>query len=190
MSSHGMRSPPPPSPRPSFDTESLQTYIKKLLASTLQGATFPAPRDRDRTKAWCKEIGDRVKERMIGMPANVFFGRMRALFAYLLNIHGRHDRNSTNRIVSDTVSIHYPWHGIEELTLICFSKYIVLTRVDENCGQGGQCVTFTSCSLHIHSKLKCFSANLICHWEDCDKVAQELFSNVLLRSLSFSYHSY
>ncbi|THH05126.1 hypothetical protein EW145_g5028 [Phellinidium pouzarii] len=71
MASHGIRSPPPPSDasssRPKFDTETLKAYIKKLLSTTLQNEAFPSPRDRDRTKAWCKEIGERVKERMIGM---------------------------------------------------------------------------------------------------------------------------
>lgn len=81
MSSYGLRSPPPPSDspsRPSFNTESLKTYIKKLLASTLEGASFPAPRDRERTKSWCKEIGDRVKERMLGAFLDATF------IAYLL----------------------------------------------------------------------------------------------------------
>lgn len=71
MASYGIRSPPPlpdaPSPRPKFDTETLKAYIKKLLSSTLQNEVFPIPRDRDRTKAWCKEIGERVKERMLGV---------------------------------------------------------------------------------------------------------------------------
>ena len=69
--SYALRSPPPPdapsSPRPRFDTELLKTYVKKLLQTTLQGAVWPGVRDRDRTKAWCKEIGERVKERMLGL---------------------------------------------------------------------------------------------------------------------------
>ncbi len=40
--------------------------MKKLLQTTLQPATWPVPRERDRVKAWMKEIGERVKERMIG----------------------------------------------------------------------------------------------------------------------------
>lgn len=52
--------------RVKFDTERLKAYIKKLLASTLENEAFPQPKDRDRTKAWCKEIGERVKEQMLG----------------------------------------------------------------------------------------------------------------------------
>ncbi|KAJ7742423.1 hypothetical protein DFH07DRAFT_750311 [Mycena maculata] len=37
-------------------------------------------------------------------------------------------------------------------------KYIVLTQINENCGQGGR-------------------ADMACHWEDADTVVQELFSN-------------
>ncbi|TDL29272.1 hypothetical protein BD410DRAFT_12237 [Rickenella mellea] len=114
MSGYGMRSPETPrsnasSPRPKFDSELLKGYIKKLLSSTLQGALWPQPKERDRTKAWCKEIGERVKERMLEIEPRGF-------------------------------------------------KYIVLTRIDENAGQGGQ-------------------ANLVCHWEDSDTVAQEIYSN-------------
>ncbi|KAH6915239.1 hypothetical protein BKA70DRAFT_1258378 [Coprinopsis sp. MPI-PUGE-AT-0042] len=66
----GLRSPPTPrssaaSPRPKFDTELLKAYVKKLLASTLQNKTWPEAKDRDKVKAWTKEIGDRVKERMM-----------------------------------------------------------------------------------------------------------------------------
>ena len=56
-----------PSPKPSFDTDLLRTYVKKLLQSTLQTSTWPEPRERDRVKSWMKEIGERVKERMIGV---------------------------------------------------------------------------------------------------------------------------
>ncbi|EJD01046.1 uncharacterized protein FOMMEDRAFT_110552 [Fomitiporia mediterranea MF3/22] len=114
MASYGVRSPPPlptdaPSPRPQFDSDTLKTYIKKLLSTTLQNESYPAPRDRDKIKAWCKEIGERVKEQMLEIQPRGF-------------------------------------------------KYIVLTRIDENSGQG----------LH---------ANLNCHWEEYDTVAQEMFSN-------------
>ncbi|KAL5508353.1 hypothetical protein ACEPAH_5972 [Sanghuangporus vaninii] len=114
MASYGVRSPPPPpsdapSPRPQFDSETLKTYIKKLLQNTLQNESFPTPQNRDKLKAWCKEIGERVKEQMLTLQPKGF-------------------------------------------------KYIVLTRIDGNFGQG------------MH-------ANLICHWEDCDTVAQEMFSN-------------
>ncbi|KAF8897370.1 hypothetical protein BD779DRAFT_1667360 [Infundibulicybe gibba] len=37
-------------------------------------------------------------------------------------------------------------------------KYIVLTQINENLGQGGR-------------------ADVACHWEDTDMVAQEMFSN-------------
>lgn len=39
--------------------------MKKLLSSTLQTATWPEPKERERVKAWMKEIGERVKERML-----------------------------------------------------------------------------------------------------------------------------
>lgn len=72
-----LRSPPtmatnagPASPLLSkFDSELLRGYVKKLLSSTLQGSVWPH-KDRDRTRAWCKEIGERVKERMIGRSAS------------------------------------------------------------------------------------------------------------------------
>lgn len=69
-SSSGYRSPPnAPSPsfatRPRFDNDLLRGYMKFLLASTFQGATWPGQKDRERVKRWIKEIGDRVKERML-----------------------------------------------------------------------------------------------------------------------------
>lgn len=69
MASYGLRSPPLPETqmsRPSYDTETLRAYIKKLLSTTLQNAVFPSPREKDKCKAWCKEIGERVKQKMIG----------------------------------------------------------------------------------------------------------------------------
>ena len=74
---YDVRSPPPTvsrsdassplvPPRSKFDSEMLKTYIKKLLATTLQSASWPPLRERERTKSWCKEIGERVKERMLG----------------------------------------------------------------------------------------------------------------------------
>ena len=67
----GLRSPQTPrssapSPRPTFDTDLLRAYVKKLLQTTLQSSTWPGQRDRERVKGWVKEIGDRVKERMLG----------------------------------------------------------------------------------------------------------------------------
>ncbi|KAF8914091.1 hypothetical protein CPB84DRAFT_1840839 [Gymnopilus junonius] len=66
----GLRSPPPPrssasSPRPKFDADLLKAYMKKLLSSTLQNSSWPESKDRDKVKGWMKEIGERVKERML-----------------------------------------------------------------------------------------------------------------------------
>jgi hypothetical protein len=68
----GIRSPTSPrsgatSPRPTkFDADQLKTYIKKLLASTLQNIAWTEFREKERGRALMKEIGDRVKERMLG----------------------------------------------------------------------------------------------------------------------------
>ncbi|KAI0069024.1 hypothetical protein BV25DRAFT_1866886 [Artomyces pyxidatus] len=117
----GMRSPQTPrsaaasprpsaaSPRPKFDADQLRPYIKKLLSTTLHSATWADSRERDRGKAWMKEVGERVKERMIEIEPNGF-------------------------------------------------KYIVLTQINENLGQGGR-------------------ADMACHWEDSDAVVQEMFVN-------------
>jgi hypothetical protein len=68
-SSSGLRSPVPradaSSPRPKFDTDLLKAYMKQLLSSTFQGANWPGVKDRDRVKSWIKEVGTRVKERMV-----------------------------------------------------------------------------------------------------------------------------
>lgn len=66
----GLRSPPTPrsevsSPRPKFDSELLKAYMKKLLSTTLSSSVWPETKDRDRVKSWMKEIGDRVKVRML-----------------------------------------------------------------------------------------------------------------------------
>ncbi|KIY49545.1 hypothetical protein FISHEDRAFT_41193 [Fistulina hepatica ATCC 64428] len=92
-----------------FDTDSLKTYIKKLLASTLLNATWPELKERERVRAWIKEIGERVKERMLEIQPRSF-------------------------------------------------KYIVLTQINENLGQGGR-------------------ADLVSHWEDSDIMVQEMFCN-------------
>ncbi|KZS97513.1 hypothetical protein SISNIDRAFT_449024 [Sistotremastrum niveocremeum HHB9708] len=75
----GLRSPASrssaPSPRPTFDADLLRAYTKKLLQSTLGHATWPdgsRPEDKDRTKAWCKEIGERVKQRMLEISPRGF----------------------------------------------------------------------------------------------------------------------
>ncbi|EEB99288.1 hypothetical protein MPER_01061, partial [Moniliophthora perniciosa FA553] len=62
--SPGLRSPPTPrsevsSPRPKFDSDLLKAYIKKLLSSTLNSASWPESKDRDRVKTWMQEIGER-----------------------------------------------------------------------------------------------------------------------------------
>ena len=78
----GLRSPPTPrssapsprpsapSPRPTFDAELLRAYMKKLLQTTFQSASWPEAREREKVKGWIKEIGERVKERMIGERAH------------------------------------------------------------------------------------------------------------------------
>ncbi|KAJ6629153.1 hypothetical protein B0H10DRAFT_1777024 [Mycena sp. CBHHK59/15] len=110
--SAGFRSPTrsdAPSPRPTFDTDLLKVYTKTLLSTTLHAAVWPDAKERDRVKAWIKEIGDRVKTRMVEIQPTGF-------------------------------------------------KYIVLTQINENLGQGGR-------------------ADMACHWEDSDTVVQEMFSN-------------
>ncbi|KAF8211300.1 hypothetical protein K438DRAFT_1807079 [Mycena galopus ATCC 62051] len=113
-SSAGFRSPPrsevaSPSPRPTFDSDLLKVYTKTLLSTTLHSAIWPEIKERDKVKAWIKEIGDRVKTRMLEIQPTGF-------------------------------------------------KYIVLTQINENLGQGGR-------------------ADMACHWEDSDAVVQEMFSN-------------
>ncbi len=71
----GIRSPVSPrsgatSPRPKFDSDQLKPYIKKLLSSALQNVAWADFKERERGRALVKEIGDRVKERMLG--AHVF----------------------------------------------------------------------------------------------------------------------
>ena len=66
-----MRSPTTPrsdvsSPRQKFDSDMLKAYMKKLLPATLQSSVWPPSKDRDQVKLWIKEIGERVKERMLG----------------------------------------------------------------------------------------------------------------------------
>ncbi|KAG8928572.1 hypothetical protein FRC03_003915 [Tulasnella sp. 419] len=53
-----------PSPRQKFDSDDLRAYIKKLIPKTLQGYSWD-PKQRERTKAWCAEIGGRIKNRML-----------------------------------------------------------------------------------------------------------------------------
>ncbi|KAF7433235.1 hypothetical protein PC9H_005185 [Pleurotus ostreatus] len=120
----GLRSPASPrlntsSPRPKFDSDSLKAYIKKLLPSILQTATWPEAKERDKVKEWIKEIGERVKERMVSLQGQGF-------------------------------------------------KYIVLTQINENLGQGGR-------------------ADMVCHWEDSDTVAQEMYANESLICICIAF---
>ena len=55
------------SPRPKFDSDLLKAYMKQLLPSTLQSNVWPSTKDRAQVKRWIQEIGERVKERMLGM---------------------------------------------------------------------------------------------------------------------------
>ena len=73
----GIRSPVSPrsgatSPRPKFDSDQLKPYIKKLLSSTLQNVAWAEFKEREKGRALVKEIGERIKERMLGArPAAV-----------------------------------------------------------------------------------------------------------------------
>lgn len=97
-------------PKPKkFDAEGLSGYMKHLLSSTLASQRFPELKERDKVKAWCREIGERVKERMLQIEPNNF-------------------------------------------------KFAVITQIYEKRGQGGR-------------------ADLCCHWEDTDAVAQAMFDN-------------
>ncbi|KIM27595.1 hypothetical protein M408DRAFT_71269 [Serendipita vermifera MAFF 305830] len=100
-------------PKPKkFDAEGLTGYMKHLLSSTLSSQRWPELKERDKVKAWCQEIGERVKERMLHIEPQGF-------------------------------------------------KYIVTTQIYEKLGQGGR-------------------ADLSCHWEDTDTVAQAMFDNETL----------
>ncbi|KAJ7068118.1 hypothetical protein C8F01DRAFT_1116922 [Mycena amicta] len=78
-----------PTPRRPFDGELLKNYTKALLSTTLHSAVWPDSKERDKVKGWMKEIGERVKTRMLEIQATGF-------------------------------------------------KYIVLTQINENLGQGGR----------------------------------------------------
>jgi len=96
-------------PPKKFDGEGLTGYMKHLLSATLSSQRWPESKDRDKVKLWCREIGERVKERMLQIEPSGF-------------------------------------------------KYIVTTQIYEKLGQGGR-------------------ADLRCHWEDTDTVAQAMFDN-------------
>lgn len=95
--------------RSQFDAGPLKAYMKQLLPSILHSKSWPPASDRDRTKEWIKEIGERVKLKMLEIQPTGF-------------------------------------------------KYIVFAQINENLGQGGR-------------------ADLVCHWEDSDSVAQEILTN-------------
>jgi len=50
----------------------LKAYMKKLFPATLQTSVWPPSKDRDQVKLWIKEIGERVKERMLGAQCSHF----------------------------------------------------------------------------------------------------------------------
>ncbi|KAH7887929.1 hypothetical protein F5I97DRAFT_925816 [Phlebopus sp. FC_14] len=56
--------------RPTFDTELLRAYMKKLLQTTLQHAVWS--HDREQLRSWMKEIKERVKDRMVEIQPNGF----------------------------------------------------------------------------------------------------------------------
>jgi hypothetical protein len=66
VASNASRSSAPSPIRPKFDSNLLRAYMKKLLSSTLASASWPELKDKDKVKQWCKEIGERVKERAVG----------------------------------------------------------------------------------------------------------------------------
>jgi hypothetical protein len=98
-----MRSPTTPrsevsSPRQKFDSDMLKAYMKKLLPVTLQSSVWPSSKDRDQVKLWIKEIGERVKERMLGAHPSHFTARSLSLMAPAC-------RNSTEWLVSVPVLV-------------------------------------------------------------------------------------
>ena len=67
------------------------------------------------------------------------------------------------------------------------SKYVVLTQINENRGQGGRwgylyiafCLFVSSSDLQPISR-----AGIACHWEDNDVVAQEVYYNVRMNLIN------
>jgi tctex1 domain-containing protein 2 len=122
----GFTEPAPPSgsssssSHPRFDADLLRAYMKKLLQSTLTGSAWPEEKERDRVlRAWIKEIGNRVEERMVEIQPR---GLLVFLSCSLLLVEGEAD-------------------------VLRHSKTIVLTQVNENRNQsvGGRSV-FCCCS--------------------------------------------
>ena len=54
------------SPGPTFDSDLLRAYVKKLLQAMLDGMVWPNAKEREKTKEWCREAGEKVKRRMLG----------------------------------------------------------------------------------------------------------------------------
>src|SRR5260221_4534803 len=65
--SSGLRSSPLPRSLAAskFDGDLLKGYMAKLLPSTLQNNSWSEAKERDNAKSWMKEIGERVKQRML-----------------------------------------------------------------------------------------------------------------------------
>lgn len=104
--------------------------MRKLISTTLQGQSWDS-KNREQQKAWCKEIGERVKARMLG----------ECLWSL--------PRCYRRQLMSKTYA---------EIQPTGF-KFVVTTIINENRGQGGR-------------------ADMVCHWEDSDVVAQEMWANV------------
>ncbi|KAG9018539.1 hypothetical protein FRB90_011515 [Tulasnella sp. 427] len=102
--------PSTPTPtRPKFDAELLKGYMKKLIPTTLEKERWDS-KDKDKQRAWCKEISERVKGRMLGAPFS-----LAAL--------------STELKARCTVMSEIQPKGF---------KFIVTTIINENLGQGGR----------------------------------------------------
>ena len=56
------------------------------------------------------------------------------------------------------------------------SKYVVLTQINENLGQGGRCAN--PYKLVAYMSVTKNRVDILCHWQEGDCVAQEMFTNV------------
>ena len=132
-----------PSPKPTFDAETLRTYMKVLLQRTLQSATWPPPHERHRVKGWMKEIGERVKERMLGAHYTASSVCVTVIERQLFNGKQRYNRADCKFLLLVLVSVGALFLGLAILTAYrAYSKYIVMTQINENLGQGGRYVWF------------------------------------------------
>ncbi|KAG8955655.1 hypothetical protein FRC04_007646 [Tulasnella sp. 424] len=57
--------------RPKFDVDLLKSYMKKLISTTLEKERWDS-KDKDKQRAWCKEISERVKGRMLEIQPKGF----------------------------------------------------------------------------------------------------------------------